>query len=120
MYYMNSQNNKVMAVSANGQTAVVANAQPAEQYSASAISADVYQSKCGETHPQQMMKVPVYKHIVHRRPVVYETVSVETSYVDVPIQHNYEQRDYAQNTVQQCPTQQACPPAHCAPKRGCC
>jgi len=94
---------------------VAATGAAAPSYSASAISADVYSSKCGQQFPVQMIKVPVYKHVVHRRPVVYETVSQEVSYVDVPVQHNFEQRDYPQNTVAQCPQ----PAPVCAPKPSC-
>lgn len=90
------------------------NTQPA--YSTSASSAEAFKNVCGQVHPVQTMRVPVYKHVIHRRPVVYETVSREMSYVEVPIQHNYEQRDYQMSTVQQCEVAQA----PCQPQPRCC
>jgi hypothetical protein len=89
---------------------------PAPSYSSSNISASQYSSSaCGNMPETQMMQVPQYKHIVHRMPVIYETTTVEASYVNVPISHSFEARDYPQQMAAQCPVQAAAPAPCAAP-----
>ena len=65
-----------------------------------------YGSRCA-VPPVQTIKVPQIKHIVHRKPVVQESVTEEVSYIEVPVQHFYEMRDYPQVVVPAvCPVQQ--------------
>jgi hypothetical protein len=88
---------------------------PAPSYSSSNISAAQYSSSsCGSLPETQTMSVPQYTHVVHRMPVIYETTTVETSYVQVPVSHKFEARDYPQQMAAQCPVQQAAAPAPCA------
>jgi hypothetical protein len=65
-----------------------------------------YGSRCS-VPPVQTVKVPQVKHIVHRKPVVQETITEEVSYIEVPITHFYELRDYPQQVIApSCPVQQ--------------
>jgi hypothetical protein len=77
------------------------------QYNVMAINADQYGDRCGEKPPQATVRVPTINNIVHRFPVVYETVSQEVSYYEVPIVNSYEQRDYPQQIQAECPVQAA-------------
>ena len=84
------------------------------------ISADQYASSaCGNLPAQEMMSVPSYTHVVSRVPVIYETTHVETNYIQVPVQHKFEQRDYPQQQQAQCPMQQAPPCAAPPPPPPC-
>lgn len=89
----------------------------APAYSTSAISAQAYSDVCGTQHPTQMVRIPVVKHIVHNRPVTYQHVTKEITYMDMPIQQNFEQRMYPANNVAQCAAPAAAP---CAPRNNCC
>ncbi len=77
------------------------------QFNTMALNADQYGDRCGVQPPPATVKVPVINNIVHRFPVVYETVSQETSYYEVPIVNSYEQRDYPQQIQAECPVQAA-------------
>lgn len=85
-------------------------------YSTSSLSSDQFGARCGFKAAQTSVQVPVVKHVVHRRPVIYETVTEEVSYINVPISHSYEQRDYASDTKLQC----AVPPQAVAPCKTSC
>jgi hypothetical protein len=82
------------------------------------LSSDQFGTRCGVKPAQTNVQVPVVKHVVHRYPVIYETVSEEVTYMNVPVTHSFEQRDYASVTKLQC----AVPPvaaAPCKPSCGC-
>ncbi len=81
------------------------------------LTVDQFGARCGVRPAQTSVKVPVVKHIVHRRPVIYETVTEEVTYMDVPVSHSFEQRDYQSDTKLQCAV--AAPAPSCAPSCGC-
>lgn len=77
-----------------------------------------FQAAVGNCIPTetQMVKIPQVKYVLHRRPVVYESITKEVSYVDVPISQAYETKNYPQGLQSACPQQtqmaqkQACEP----------
>jgi hypothetical protein len=88
-------------------------------YSTSMLTVDQFGTRCGVRPAQSSVQVPVVKHIVHRTPVIYETVSEEVTYMNVPVQHSFEQRDYAQTTKLQCAVAPAAAAAPCKSSCGC-
>eukprot|EP00122_Pirum_gemmata_P006586 Pgem_evm3s6026 len=62
----------------------------------------------GACVPQQssVVKVPTVKYVKHVKPVVYETVTQEVSYIDVPVQYSYETKEYQQGLQSDCIPQQ--------------
>jgi hypothetical protein len=83
-------------------------------YSTSQLTMDQFGAKCGVKPVQNSIAVPVIKHIVHQRPVVYETITEEVTYQNVPIIHSFEQRSYPQDIKTQCAVPQAAPVAAAA------
>jgi hypothetical protein len=105
----NMQNMQNMPSFSNAQNVVsnFSNMANMGQFNTMAINADQYGDRCGVKPPPGTVRVPTVNHIVHRFPVVYETVSQETSFYEVPIVHSYEQRDYPQQIAAECPVQAA-------------
>ena len=99
----------------NQTTTGTGNSMPQQMgYRSAAISKDQYGTRCGAVPVQQMISIPQIKHVVHQRPVIYETVSEEVSYIQVPVGHSYEQREYPQQRQMQCNDAPSC-----APKKRC-
>lgn len=69
-----------------------------------------------------MVQVPQVKYVLHRKPVVYETVTSEVSYMNVPVQYQYEAKDYPQAMQSDCaqPQQAQAPCQQRAPQQNMC
>lgn len=71
---------------------------PNVAYSTVPLAEAAYAARCA-VPPQQTIRVPQVKHIVHRIPTIQEHITEEVTYIDVPVQHFYEQREYPQKVM---------------------
>ena len=88
---------------------------PQSVYRSSMVNAQTMTGKCGVSAPATTVSVPKIRYVLHRRPVVYETVTEQIDYIQVPVQYEFEQRDYAQSQQTQCAPKEA----PCSAKKSC-
>jgi hypothetical protein len=71
---------------------------PNVAYSTVPLAEAAFSARCA-LPPQQTIRVPQVKHIVHRVPVIQEHITEEVTYMEVPVSHYFEQRDYPQKVL---------------------
>ena len=71
---------------------------PNVQYSTLPLAEAAFTARCA-LPPQQTIRIPQVRHIVHRVPTIQEYITEEVTYIDVPVNHSFEQRDYPQKIL---------------------
>lgn len=66
------------------------------------ITPGQFRSACPVETPAATVQVPQKKFILHRKPVIQETVTEEVTYMNVPVQYAFEERDYPATKVADC------------------
>jgi hypothetical protein len=71
---------------------------PNVQYSTVPLAEAAFSARCA-LPPVEKIRIPQVKHIVHRVPTIQEHITEEVTYIEVPVNHFFEQRDYPQKVL---------------------